>query len=78
MIQSVKFDSSKMNIKKLSNIALGFIVKRLIEAFGICVILFGISIIIALISSETTDLTVTLSSTTLLLLTQFYSDIKKT
>ena len=55
MIQSVKFDSSKMNIKKLSNIALGFIVKRLIEAFGICVILFGISIIIALISYSPED-----------------------
>lgn len=34
-------------------------------------------IIIALISSETTDLTVTISSTMLLLLTQFYSDIKR-
>ena len=55
MIQSVKFDSSKMNIKKLSNIALSFIVKRLIEAFGICVILFGISIIIALISYSPED-----------------------
>ena len=55
MIQSVKFDSSKMNIKKLSNIALGFIVKRLIEAFGICVILFGISIILALISYSPED-----------------------
>ena len=55
MIQSVKFDSSKMNIKKLSNIALGFIVKRLIEAFGICVILFGILVIIALISYSPED-----------------------
>ena len=34
MIQSVKFDSSNMNIKNISNIALGFIVKRLTEAFG--------------------------------------------
>ena len=53
MIQSVKFDSSKMNIKKLSNIALGFIVKRLIEAFGICVILFGISIILLIANCST-------------------------
>ena len=34
MIQSDKFDSSKMDIKKLSNSALAFIIKRLIEIFG--------------------------------------------
>ena len=37
MIQSDKFDSSKMDIKKLSNTALTFIIKRLIEIFGILV-----------------------------------------
>ena len=31
MIQSDKFDSSKMDIKKLSNTALTFLIKRLIE-----------------------------------------------
>ena len=31
MIQSVKFDSLNMNIKKLANSALTFIFKRLIE-----------------------------------------------
>ena len=55
MIQSVKFDSSNMDIKKLSNTALSFIIKRLIEIFGICVFLFGILIIIALISYSPED-----------------------
>ena len=31
MIQSVKFDSSNMDIKKLANSSLTFIIKRLIE-----------------------------------------------
>ena len=55
MIQSVKFDSSKMNIKKLSNTALTFIIKRLIEIFGIFVSLFGILILVALISYSPED-----------------------
>ena len=55
MIQSVKFDSSKMDIKKLSNIALSFIIRRLIEIFGIFISLFGILLFIALISYSPED-----------------------
>ena len=55
MIQSVKFDSSNMDIKKLSNTALSFVIKRLIEIFGICVFLFGILLFIALISYSPED-----------------------
>ena len=55
MIQSVKFDSSNMDIKKLSNTAINFIIKRLIEVFGIFVLLFGILIFIALISYSPQD-----------------------
>ncbi len=55
MIQSGKFDSSDMDIKKLSNIALTFITNRLIEIFGICVLLTGFLILIALISYSPED-----------------------
>ena len=55
MIQSVKFDSSKMDIKKLSNVALSFIIKRLIEIFGISISIFGILLFIALISYSPED-----------------------
>ena len=39
MIQSDKFDSSKMDIKKLANSVFIFIVKRLIEIIGIILFL---------------------------------------
>ena len=55
MIQSDKFDSSKMDIKKLSNTALLFIIKRLIEIFGISIFMLGILILIALISYSPED-----------------------
>ena len=55
MIQSGKFDSSDMDIKKLSNTALTFITNRLIEIFGICVLLMGVLISIALISYSPED-----------------------
>ena len=55
MIQSGKFDSSDMDIKKLSNTALTFITNRLIEIFGICVLLIGVLILIALISYSPED-----------------------
>ncbi len=55
MIQSDKFDSSNMDIKKLSNSALSFIIKRLIEIFGICVSAIGILLLIALISYSPED-----------------------
>ncbi|MDA9759189.1 DNA translocase FtsK [Candidatus Pelagibacter sp.] len=44
-----------MDIKKLSNIALTFITNRLIEIFGICVLLMGVLILIALISYSPED-----------------------
>ena len=55
MIQSDKFDSSKMDIKKLSNTALTFLIKRLIEIFGILVFLFGVLMLMALISYSPED-----------------------
>jgi len=55
MIQSDKFDSSKMDIKKLSNTALTFLIKRLIEIFGILVFLFGVLMLVALISYSPED-----------------------
>ena len=55
MIQSGKFDSSDMDIKKLSNTALTFIKNRLIEIFGICVLVMGVLIFIALISYSPED-----------------------
>ena len=50
MIQSGKFDSSYMNIKKISNTALQFLIKRFIEIIGICVSLLGIFILIGSIA----------------------------
>ena len=55
MIQSDKFDSSKMDIKKLSNTALTFLIKRLIEIFGILVFLFGVLMLVALVSYSPED-----------------------
>ena len=42
MIQSGKFDSLKMNIKKLANTILFFTIKRLIEILGILISFIGI------------------------------------
>ncbi len=55
MIQSYKFDSFNMDIKKLSNTSLMFVIKLLIEILGICISLFGIFIFIALISYSPND-----------------------
>ncbi len=55
MIQSDKFDSSNMNIKKIANSALLFFIKRLIEIFGFIVLLFGILLFIALITYSPSD-----------------------
>ena len=55
MIQSGKFDSSYMDIKKLSNSALSFVIKRLIEIAGICLFLTGIFIFMSLISYSPED-----------------------
>ena len=55
MIQSVKFDSSKMNIKKLANSTLNFTIKRLIEIIGFIISFFGILILAALLSYSPND-----------------------
>ena len=55
MIQSGKFDSSNMDIKKLANSILFFTIKRLIEIFGILIFCLGILLFLALISYSPTD-----------------------
>ena len=55
MIQSDKFDSSHMDIKKLANSLINFCIKRLIELIGIIVCCFGILLFIALISYSPDD-----------------------
>ena len=55
MIQSDKFDSFCMDIKKLANSVLTFIVKRLIEITGIVVIFLGFLLFIALLSYSPND-----------------------
>ena len=55
MIQSVKFDSSNMDIKKITNTILTFTIKRLLEICGIIVSLLGILLFIALISYSPND-----------------------
>ena len=55
MIQSVKFDSSNMDIKKLANTVTTFIIKRLIETTGIAVSFLGLLLLIALISYSPSD-----------------------
>ena len=55
MIQSGKFDSSKMEIKKLANSVFIFTIKRLIEIIGIFVLGVGILLLVALITYSPTD-----------------------
>ncbi len=55
MIQSGKFDSSNMDIKKLANTVLIFIIKRLIEISGIFISIFGILLLLSLISYSPSD-----------------------
>ena len=55
MIQSGKFDSSNMNIKKIANTSLIFISNRLKEIIGIIISLFGIFLLVALISYSPSD-----------------------
>ena len=50
MIQSDKFDSLFMDIKNIGNNILTFVIKRLIEIFGIIISTTGILLFIALIS----------------------------
>ena len=55
MIQSGKFDSSKMDIKKQANLVLIFIIKRLIEIIGVLILCLGFFLFISLISYSPTD-----------------------
>jgi len=55
MIQSDKFDSLNMNIKNIANNILIFLIKRLIEIFGIIISLIGILLLISLISYSPSD-----------------------
>ncbi len=55
MIQSVKFDSFSMNIKKIANITFTFVVKRLIEISGAIFSILGILLLISLISYSPND-----------------------
>ena len=55
MIQSVKFDSLKMNIKKFANTALIFTLNRVIEIFGLIIVTLGILLFISLISYSPSD-----------------------
>ena len=55
MIQRYIFDSSTMDIKKLSNSILIFVTKRLIEISGIIIAILGILLFLALISYSPED-----------------------
>ena len=55
MIQSVKFDSSIMDIKKITNTALIFIIKKLVEIFGLLISFIGILLLISLLSYSPED-----------------------
>ena len=55
MIQSVKFDSLNMNIKKFANTALIFTLNRVIEIFGLIIVTLGILLFISLISYSPSD-----------------------
>ena len=55
MIQSGKFDSLKMDIKKLANTILFFTIKRLIEIFGILISFIGIFLFISFITYSPDD-----------------------
>ena len=50
MIQSDKIDSSYMEYKKIIEFIIIFIIKRLIEIFGILISVFGMLLFLALIS----------------------------
>ena len=55
MIQSVIFDSSAMDIKRLGNSILIFVTRRLIEISGIVISILGILLFISLISYSPED-----------------------
>ena len=55
MIQSGKFDSPNMDIKKLANSVLFFTINRLIEIFSILISILGLLLLIALVSYSPSD-----------------------
>ncbi len=55
MIQSGKFDSLNMDIKKIANSLLIFITNRIIEIIGIVISVFGVLLLIALLSYSPSD-----------------------
>ena len=55
MIQSDIFDSANMNIKKIANSISIFLIKRLIEIFGILVFFLGILLFVSLITYSPSD-----------------------
>ena len=55
MIQSDIFDSAEMNLKKITNIALLFVLKRLTEIFGITILFAGILLLVSLITYSPED-----------------------
>ena len=55
MIQSGKFDLSKMNIKKIANTALQFVINRLIETLGLILLVVGLLLLAALTSYSPDD-----------------------
>ncbi len=55
MIQSDKFDSFKMSIKKIANIALDFTIRRLIEILGFIILSSGALLLISVVSYSPND-----------------------
>ena len=55
MIQSDKFDSFNMDIKKITNTAFNFIIKRLIEILGLLLSFLALMLIVALITYSPED-----------------------
>ena len=55
MIQSGIFDSLTMDIKKIANSFLIFVIRRIIEIFGIILAILGILLFISLISYSPED-----------------------
>ena len=55
MIQSDIFDSLNMNIKKIINMTLAFLAKRIAEIFGFLIFLSGFILLISLISYSPED-----------------------
>ena len=55
MIQSDKFDSLNMNIKKIANTVFKFLINKLIEIFGLGVSIIGLLLLIGLISYSPSD-----------------------